>query len=143
VDTSRISFGEMVAGIAGAILFISLFMNWVDSDFGSASGWESFDIIDIILAAIALSGVALALIRASGTSLNLPAPPGLIIAVDGGIATIVVLTVLLEADDRGIGIFLAFLASLAMAYGGYASIRERASGVATGTPPPPPPPPSA
>lgn len=140
MDTSRISFGEMVAGVAGVLLFVSLFMDWVDSDFASASGWESLDVVDILLAAIALSAVGLVLMRASGATLNLPAPPGLIVAADGAIATIIVLTLILETDDRGMGLFLAFLTSLALAYGGYTSMRERASGAAPPRRPAPPPP---
>jgi TRAP-type uncharacterized transport system fused permease subunit len=145
VDTSRVSFGELIAGIAGAVLFISLFLDWIDSDFGSASGWESFDVVDVILAVIGLSALALVLVRAAGTTLNLPAPPGLIVAADGAIATIIVLVFLLEGDDRGIGLFLAFLAALAIAFGGYTSMQERAGGGAPrATPgPPPPPPPQA
>ncbi|MEA2216725.1 MAG: hypothetical protein QOK19_2286, partial [Solirubrobacteraceae bacterium] len=49
-DTTRIRFGEMVAGVAGLVLIISPFLDWFSISFknsvinlpgGSGSGWDA------------------------------------------------------------------------------------------------------
>jgi hypothetical protein len=53
----RIDFGRAVLVAGAALLLISLFLEWYDT---GPTGWEVFEALDLILAAIALAGVATA-----------------------------------------------------------------------------------
>jgi purine-cytosine permease-like protein len=157
VDTSRISFGEMVAAVSGLLLFIFMFVGWygVEDVSGSANAWESFSFIDILLFLAAVVAVSIAVLRAADAMpAELPAPPGLIVAGAGALAVLLILFRLIATPDfdvlgvdvdttRKIGVFLGLLAAAGIAYGGYMAMNERASGAAPpagpagGTAPPP------
>ena len=151
MDTSRISFGEMVAGVSGLALFIFMFLPWygasvdfegVGSVSESANAWEALSFIDILLLIVALLAIGLAVARAMGAvPANLPAPPGTIVAAAGALAVLLVLFRILsipgpdvEVDgvdfSRKIGVFLALLAAAGVAFGGWTAMNERASGQA-------------
>jgi TRAP-type uncharacterized transport system fused permease subunit len=126
MDTSRASTAELIAGVGGLALFLFLFFDW----FGVVSAWEGFDVIDVVLAVIGLGAAALVAARAAGIELALPGGPGVILALDGFAAAVITLTFLLEGEERKVGIWLAFLASVAIAYGGWQAIK----GVPTAAP---------
>jgi hypothetical protein len=50
----RIDLGRAVLFAGSALLFISLFMEWYDT---GPSGWEVFETLDLVLAALAVAGV--------------------------------------------------------------------------------------
>src|SRR3954453_4888621 len=49
---------------------------------------------------------------------------GTVLAVSGIVASSIILTFVLEGDGRKIGLYLAFLAALALAYGGWRGMNE-------------------
>lgn len=138
MDRNRLSTGDLIAG-AGAIgLFLFLFLDW----FEPASAWELFDIIDILLAAIAIAVIVLVVTRAMGNDINVPGGRATAITVLGFAATMIVLTFVLEGEERKIGVWLSLLAALAITYGGWQALRghtgPRTTAHTTGAPPPPP-----
>lgn len=122
MDTSRVSFGELVAAVGGIVLFFSLFLDW----YAGANAWELFNLVDIWLLLIVIAAIALAAAQATQTDLGVPSG---LVAVLGGIALVITLTLLFEGDDRGLGLFLALLAAIGIAYGGYTAMTERQRGV--------------
>jgi hypothetical protein len=50
----RIDLGRAVLALGSALLFISLFMEWYDT---GPSGWEVFESLDLVLAALAAAGI--------------------------------------------------------------------------------------
>jgi hypothetical protein len=146
-DTSRARFGDLIAAGAGLVLFISLFLNWYSVDVKSSvggfnstalsesgSGWEALGFIDILLAICALIAIAVAVMRMMGVlPRGLPVTPGQLLLLVGGIATILVLFRILSIPHgdvpdlpgvdisfgREFGIFLALIAAIAMAVGGW------------------------
>jgi hypothetical protein len=125
-DPGRISPGETFAGGAGIALFVFLFLDW----FEGANAWSAFDVIDFVLAAIALLAVAVAGARAMGNDL-LGRNTATVLAVGGIVSSSIILTFVLEGNGRKIGLYLAFLAALALVYGGWRAMHE-----APGTPGP-------
>ena len=145
VDTSRISFGEMVAGVSAVALLIFMFLPWfgVSTDVPgfaasvNANAWEALSLIDIILFLVILVTLALVGARATGNlPANLPAPAGLIIAVAGAIALVLILIRIIsipgpDVDIQGvefgrkIGIFLGLIAAGGITFGGYTAMNER------------------
>jgi len=146
VDTSRISFGEMVAGVSAVALLIFMFLPWygVSTDVPgfaasvNANAWEALSLIDILLFLVILVTLALVGARAMGNlPTNLPAPPGLMIAIAGAVALVLILFRIIsipgpDVDIQGvefgrkIGIFLGLIAAGGITFGGYTAMNERA-----------------
>ena len=138
----------LIAAGGGLLLLISLFMSWI----GDFSFFETYDIVDILLALIALLGIAIGVAAFTGNALNPPGGPGPAVYTSGLIAFSIVAFHVLEGEDRKFGMFLALIGTVGMIIGGLqmgrggaapAARRTPASGTPTQTPPPPPPPPSS
>ena len=171
LDTTRLRLGDVVAGVSGAILLLSLFLTWYSRDEGFVefdySGWAALSFIDVLLFLAAAVAVAVAVLRALGAlPPRLPVSPGLAVLALGGLALLLVLFRLADVPDyvdlglaegvsRGVGIFLALLAAAGVALGGWLTWNEegrpRPETAGLSTPPgtlgsqpgpaPPPPPP--
>ncbi len=123
MDTSRMGQRQMIAGGAGFLLFVFLFLPW----FGDVSGWEGQSSTDIYMLITALVATATALTAGHGPSL-----PGVTMngatALLGGVATILLIWLIVfdfpEGASRGMGIFLSLVAAAAIAYGGYTAARD-------------------
>ena len=155
MDTSRISFGEMIAAAGGLLLFLFMFVDWygVEVDiagFEASDGfnaWQAFSFIDLLLFLAAMVAIGITVARAAGALPALPIPAGQIVAIAGAIAVLLVLFRLIVTPGGGdiagdefdvtrkIGVFLGLIAAGAIAFGGYTSMNER-----TGEAGPPPPP---
>ena len=152
MDTSRISFGEIVAAGSGiALLMFMLFFKWFSasndpSGTGDRNAWETFTAIDLVLALVAVIAVGIAVARGAGVDLrSLPVKPWLLVAVAGVLAcALIVYRLLVTPDlqlqypgvtesadggvvDRGIGIYLGLAASAGIVFGGVAAKKERES----------------
>src|SRR4051812_18771259 len=100
VDTTRLRFGDLVAGGSAVLLFLFMFMRWykVEDDSGASvpselkdlvsfNAWESFSFIDILLFLACAGVVAIVLIRLLGVQLPpLPVPLGTILLGLGALA---------------------------------------------------------
>lgn len=152
MDTSKISFGEMVAAASGLALFIFMLFPWygIKTEFeglgdvggASANAWRAFSFIDILLFLVIVVAVGMAVARAMDSMpANLPAPAGTIVAAAGAFAVLLILFRLIFAPDpsdavdftRKIGIFLGLIAAGGIAFGGYTAMNEHGTGQAPGT----------
>lgn len=146
MDFSRVRTGEMIAGISGLALFIFMFFNWFGVETpsqvngepilvqaeGSASAWESFDFIDIVLLLAVIAAVGLLVLSASQASVNLPVAASAITAGLGILATLLVLYRVIDPPDivegfdvtRKVGVFLGLIASAGIAVGGWMAMQE-------------------
>jgi hypothetical protein len=125
-DRNRLSQGELISGISGLALFLFLFLHW----FYGASAWSTFDVIDFVLAAIALLAVAVAVAKAVGSDL-LGQRAGLVLTLLGTVAMSMILTFVLEGNGRKIGLWLSFLAAIGLMYGGWRVLTETMPGLAS------------
>jgi hypothetical protein len=160
MDTSRLTPVDMIAGVGGIVLLISLFLPWygvsVDvagfSASESATGWEVLSLIDIILFLCAVVAIAVVGARAAG-ALPPDVPAGLVLLAVGALALLLCLFRIIDipAGDvpdevdlsRKFGIFLALISSAAIAYAGWRANAERPGGPGTATASPTTPPPPA
>jgi hypothetical protein len=128
--------GAILVGLGALLLFISLFLDWYEP---GRNAWAVFEVWDLVLAGLAVAGLAGALARL-----------GLVgerwergMAWSGGLALVIVVFSLINhppaADGAGtmIGIWLALIATVVM-LGGFAIARARISLVieVTGRTPP-------
>jgi hypothetical protein len=146
----------MVAGIAGAVLILSLFLDWYSlkgkglaAGAGSEglSGWEALGFFDILLFLIGAIAIAVAALRAANSMpRQLPASPGLIVLALGGLAVLLVLIRIISSGDFGhpevkglidsspsFGIFIALLAAIGVAVGGWLTWNEEGKPTPGGT----------
>jgi hypothetical protein len=147
-DRSRLSQGEMIAGIAGLVLLIDLWFKWYGIKVSGAGGvlksfsvgvsanaWEAFGFIDILLFLIALIAIGVAVLRAIDRMPEMPYPPATLVAGAGGLAVLLILfrTVDTPIDThglpgidvtRGIGLWLGLLAAAGITYGGWRAMQE-------------------
>lgn len=131
--------GELIAGASGLALFLFLFLDW----FGPLNGWQLFDFMDIVLAVIGLGTAAMVAARVAGTQVNLPGGPTMVMGLEGFAAFWIVVTFLIEGDERKIGLWLALLASIGIVYGALTAMKARPAAATPGAPPPAAPPPAA
>jgi hypothetical protein len=144
VDLNKLTQGErVIAGSAVAFLLFT-FLPWYGKGTGSRNGWDYFlfGVIPLLLAVVMVAQIFISRF----TDTKLPDPPlpwGQIHLIVGCLAAFLVFLRLVIGDsvgggtilgaripsidlDRKYGIFLAFLASLGLAAGGYLKSREPA-----------------
>jgi hypothetical protein len=125
VDVRRLRVGEWLAGIGGAALLGSLFLDWYEG----ASGWRSFSVVDVLLALAAGFALALAVTTAAHKA---GAVPIALASLLGSAALVALLLVLWRAIDapgsghagREAGLWVGLAASAAMVAGAFASMKD-------------------
>jgi hypothetical protein len=145
--------GEAVAALAAVLLFVFMFFDWYDYEqvggllsliglFGfPADAWQSLDVIRWLLVLAILAALGAALLRVSGSEWEPEIPPTAVIAVLGGMATLLVLYRIVFPPDFGLGgipvaitvqtgAYLSLAAAAGVAYGGYRAMGERGTSFA-------------
>jgi hypothetical protein len=115
----------VIAAAGGLIVFLSLFLKWYGVEDESRKGWEIFSFVDIVLTICALVAIAAAVVSFMRVALPV-ALDGVLFGV-GLLATILVFIFMIEFTSGEffaelglkVGAYLALLAALAMAFGGY------------------------
>jgi hypothetical protein len=150
----RVRTGEIVAGVAGVVLLVSLFLNWysvtpevmlgaADRQFSSVSAWTAFSVVDVLLALVALLGIALALSQVVGRGPALPVAIGVITTTLALAATLLVLYRILNQpgpnDLIGVeaGAWVGLAACLGVFLGGWLSLSDERSRPSDPLPPVP------
>ena len=89
----RVRAGDIVAGVAGAILLLSLFLEWytVRGRAEGLSAWGAFSLVDLLAALVALLGIALAASQVVGRGPALPVAVAVVTTTLGLAATLLVL----------------------------------------------------
>ena len=96
MDLTKVSQAERIAGIAGILFIVDMWLNWwsggsilgVSIDFNA---WELSDFMDIIWFLSALSGVGLFLMAANNVALNLPVAMSALATGLGGLSTVLII----------------------------------------------------
>ena len=120
--------GERVTALAGFVLMLSAFMGWyAGSEEGptiAVIGWHTGAIGKLVFL-LGLAVVVLVVLHELGIELPATVPESLVIIVIGSLATILVLIRMISVPDRffpndgrGIGIWIALIAALALIVGG-------------------------
>ena len=110
MDVNKVGMGKRIAGIAGALLFIDLWMSWFGVDLDklgvnakflagtdtTATAWQAFSLIDIIIAITALVAVAAFVMAATDNRMELPVSPTTAAAGLGALSTLLILYRILD-----------------------------------------------
>jgi hypothetical protein len=142
VELSRLRRGELIAAAGGIALLVVMFFEWYTAGGKTEvqgqsltvslglNAWQAFHVTDVILALTAVVAIALAVITASHRSPALPVAGSVITFTLGTVATLLVFYRILNQPGPNefiqvrLGAFLGFLAVLAIAVGGYRSMRD-------------------
>lgn len=138
----RLDAGAMVAALGGAMLLVSLFLDWYGEDDEGFSGWTLFEVIDLILAGIALIAISTFFSR-SGFEPRLPQAPLMVL---GGAAVVVSASQLINEPpavaggdlDVQTGGWLALAGALLLLAGAFMSVARVSFSIEQRTPPPDP-----
>jgi hypothetical protein len=89
VDLRRLRIEEWLTGIAGAILFIALFLPWYRSEVTGAkyTAWQAFGSLDVLLAFVALLALVVAVVTAVHPTAAVPMAGASLLALAGLPAT--------------------------------------------------------
>jgi hypothetical protein len=128
----RVRIGEVVAGAAGAVLLASMFLDWysVSGRDDSLTAWGAFGVVDVLLAVVALLGIALALSQVVGRGPTLPVALGVVTTTLGLAGTLLLLYRILNQpgpnDVIGVslGAWIGLAASLGVFLGAWLSLSD-------------------
>jgi hypothetical protein len=139
----------MVAGIAGLVLILSMFVfAWFGLQGFTGDAFDALDDwVNIVLVFTAFAGMALALFGSEVSRAD-AAPLSVVTTALGAVSAVVILIHIIAPPgvetgvgsidlDPEVGVWVGLLASIAVAVGGYLSIQEENAAPA-GAPPPPP-----
>jgi hypothetical protein len=146
MDVRRLRPGEWLALAGGVALQVSLWSSWYQvgpDDFrASATAWQSFTVIDVLLALVGACGIALAVVQAVETRPALPVAASVLLVPVGFLGVLLVLFRLIfqpgpnELVSLGAGAWLGLGATLAITAGAWLAIGdERAPHVPPGPEP--------
>lgn len=120
MERNRFDAAPLLAGLGALLLLIALFLDWFEP---GLSAWTSFEVLDLILAGVAI-GALLAVANSVGVN---DLVEKRLLLVFGAIAFVIVASQLIDrppaAADSGLeeGAWLAFAGSVLMLLGGIAS----------------------
>jgi hypothetical protein len=149
MDLRRLRVGEWIAACSGASLLVALFLPWYGTAAGDVTAWQALAAMDVALALVAASAIALLVVTASQ---RVPAVPIALSAFVTLLALIGLVLVLVRVadlpdgvDGREWGLWLGLLAAIGIVGGGVLAMRDERLSPAgsntdlTGRPTPPPP----
>ena len=119
--------GEGLAWVGGLVLALSSFMSWytvsLEGFTASVTGWHT-GLLGKLVFFVGAAVLVLLILRATGVELPPSVPRGMVIALLGATATVVVLVRLISIPDafapagRSIGIWISLLAALLLIVAG-------------------------
>jgi hypothetical protein len=128
MDLRRLRAGEWIAGISGLVLLVALFLPWYADDAGSRTGWESLGALDVVLAVVALSALAIPVVTAFHRVPAVPLAHQSLTALVGLLAVVLVLIRVLNMPDWAVsrewGLWVAFAAAVGVVAGGLLAMRD-------------------
>ena len=141
----RVRAGELVAGAAGVVLLGSMFLGWysVAGRDDRLTAWGAFSVVDILLALVALLGIALALSQVVGRGPALPVALGVVTSTLALAGTLLLLYRILNQPGPNdmisveAGAYLGLAASLGIFLGSWLSLSDERPRPADPVPPVP------
>jgi hypothetical protein len=175
MDVDKLNTGEKIAGVSAVLLFIVMFFDWFGVEVSGSNGfsgtvpgaggsaWDALDFIPIVLVITIVVALVNAFLRLSDSEYEPPLSMNVVVAVLGGLSTLLVLFRIIDPPGFGtfggvsidatleFGIFLGLITAAGIAYGGYRGMQEEGSSFSgtadklsgSGPSDPPPPPPSS
>jgi len=128
MDLRRLRTGEWIAAASGTALLVSLFLPWYATGGESSTAWQSFAVLDVVLALLAMTGLVLPFVTASQRVPAVPIALSAFVTIGGLIGILMVLLRVANlpgaADGREGGLWLALVAAAGLLAGGGLAMRD-------------------
>jgi hypothetical protein len=115
----KLTVGEVIAGLAGAVLFALLFGPW----FGGDTGWSSLTVVLVLVLISAALGVILLIATAFQRSQAYPVAAEVFGFAFAAVTTVILLIELLLRSSPGWAAWLGLVAVAAVALGSWVAMR--------------------
>jgi hypothetical protein len=115
----KLTVGEVIAGLAGAVLFALLFGPW----FGGNTGWSSLTVVLVLVLISAALGVILLVATAFQRSQAYPVAAEVFGFAFAAVTTVILLIELLLRSSPGWAAWLGLVAVAAVALGSWVAMR--------------------
>ena len=129
MDLRRVRAWEWLTGLGGIVLLVSLFLPWYSLGGESATGWESFTVVDVIIALASLCAIALPVVTAVQRTAAVPqafsASIVWVLMLAAVLAVIRLLNPPVDDVSRDAGVWIAAIASLAVVGFDIKSMRDK------------------
>ena len=130
MSAGRLRSGELLAGAGGAVLFVSLFLEWVGP--GGESGWSSLGWLVVVLAVAAVASAAWLVVATAGDRpITQVVGAGVLAATVGSLAFLVLAlrALVLQPGPNDVtvlryGAWLGLLGALGLAIGAWWSLAD-------------------
>ena len=128
----RVRAGDVLAGAAGVLLLVSTFLPWYtiqDRD-DDLTAWAAFSVVDVLIAIVALLGIAVAVTQVAGRGPALPVALGVITSTLALAGSLLLLYRILnqpgpnEAIGVSVGAWIGLLGSLGVFAGAWRSLSD-------------------
>jgi hypothetical protein len=124
---SRLRRGELLAG-AGAVLLLVFMLagKWYGHGPASRSGWQALTDLRWLLALTIVAAFGLVLVQVTRRAPAVPVTMSMIVTVLGVLSVLVLIyrVVINPPAHEQLGAFLGLLSAVALAYGGFLSLRQ-------------------
>jgi hypothetical protein len=115
----KLTVGEVIAGLAGAVLFALLFGPW----FGGNTGWSSLTVVLVLVLISAALGVILLVATAFQRSQAYPVAAEVFGFAFAAVTTVILLLEILLRSSPGWAAWLGLVAVAAVALGSWVAMR--------------------
>jgi hypothetical protein len=128
----RVRDGEWIAGAGGVALLAAMFLHWYGAGPFEATAWQAFDVLDVVLALLALVPLGLVVTQATRLSPSIPVALSVLTTLAGGLAGLLILYRIVNQPGPNdvvqvqAGAWLGFVAALVIAGGGWRSLSVEA-----------------
>ena len=121
--------GELVGAVSGLGLLVVSFLPWYSAGGEKATAWQSFGVIDLVMAAAAIAALSVAIVVVTRLSVSYPVAGSAVSALFGGLALILIAYRLINPPGgaevgREIGPWLGLVAAAGVTLGGYLGLQE-------------------
>jgi hypothetical protein len=126
-DPARLRRGELLAAAGAVLLAVFLLAGkWYGHGAGARTGWGALATLRWLLVVTILAAFALVLTQAMRRSPAVPVTLSLLVTVLGLISVLALIyrVLISPAANEQAGAYLGLLSALALAYGGYLSLRQ-------------------
>jgi hypothetical protein len=151
IRLDRLRSGEAIALVAAILLFVLMFLDWfgtkattsgeplggVISAAAGGNAWQTLDVIPLFLMLAIVVAVGAALLRVTGSDWKPAIPPAAAVTVLGGVAALLILIRIISPPSPSgafselgmestlkLPIFLALVAAIGIAYGGWRAMGQ-------------------
>ena len=125
----RLRDGEWIAGAGGVALLAAMFLHWYGAGPFELTAWQAFDVLDVVLALLALVPLGLVVTQATRRSPSIPVAFSVLSTLAGLLAALLILYRIVNQPGPNdlvevqAGAWLGFVAAVVVAAGGWRSMR--------------------